>query len=200
MGNLGGHCVESLLEQFSAVTTDRPTVFIAYTVKGWGTPLAGHKDNHAGQMTGAQIETLRRSMNVREGHEWDPGEGLPFDARTVQDFLDSVPFNTRTSRRLTSPRIASIGPQFVGTGPTSTQTAFGKILDAIAKTDSPLAQRIVTTSPDVTVRPISAPGQSPPPVSPARRPPTSFRPSASPARRSGSSRPRGSTSSSALPK
>ncbi|MHA1158687.1 MAG: transketolase, partial [Alphaproteobacteria bacterium] len=33
----------------------------------------------------------------------------------------------------------------------STQAAFGKILDAIAKTDSQLAERIVTTSPDVTV-------------------------------------------------
>jgi pyruvate dehydrogenase E1 component len=151
MGNLGGHCVESLLEQFSAVATDRPTVFIAYTVKGWGTPLAGHKDNHAGQMTGAQIETLRRAMKVREGHEWDPGEGLLFDSKVLQQFLDSVPFNTRESRRKTSPKVASIGPQFVGTGPTSTQTAFGKILDAIAKTDSALAQRIVTTSPDVTV-------------------------------------------------
>lgn len=151
MGNLGGHCVESLLEQFNAVTTDRPTVFIAYTVKGWGTPLAGHKDNHAGQMTGAQIETLRRAMKVREGHEWDPGEGLPFDTATLKNFLDSVPFNTRESRRKTSPKVPSIGPQFVGTGPTSTQTAFGKILDAIAKTDSALAQRIVTTSPDVTV-------------------------------------------------
>ncbi|WP_421761001.1 transketolase [Devosia sp.] len=151
MGNLGGHCVESLLEQFNAAPTERPTVFIAYTVKGWGTPLAGHKDNHAGQMTGAQIETLRKAMNVREGHEWEPGEGLPFDARTLQYFLDAVPFNSKASRRLTSPKIASIGPQFVGTGATSTQTAFGKILDAIAKTDSELAKRVVTTSPDVTV-------------------------------------------------
>ncbi len=151
MGNLGGHCIESLLEQFEQAGNEQPTVFIAYTVKGWSTPLAGHKDNHAGQMTGAQMDTLRASMGVREGHEWDKFEGLSQSPAVLEAFLASVPFNTPASRRLTSPKVATIGPQFVGTGPTSTQTAFGKILDAMAKTDSELARRIVTTSPDVTV-------------------------------------------------
>lgn len=150
MANLGGHCVESLLEQFEAAGSDQPTVFIAYTVKGWGTPLAGHKDNHAGQMTGDQIEQLRRSHNIRPGHEWDLFEGLDHP-EALQGFLDRVPFNTRASRRLTSPAVPTIGPQLLGAGPTSTQAAFGRILDAIAKTDSELARRIVTTSPDVTV-------------------------------------------------
>jgi pyruvate dehydrogenase E1 component len=150
MANLGGHCTQSLLEQFEAAGSDRPTVFIAYTVKGWATPLAGHKDNHAGQMTGAQIDILRKSMNVREGHEWDKFEGLA-DPKAVEAFLTNAPFNTSESRRLSSPAVATIGPQYVGTGATSTQTAFGKILDAIAKTDSDLARRIITTSPDVTV-------------------------------------------------
>lgn len=151
MANLGGHCIESLIEQFESHTTDEPTVFIAYTVKGWGTPLAGHKDNHAGQMTGAQIDSLKASMQVREGHEWERFEGLKPSERQLQNFLDSVPFNTTKSRRLSSPAVPALGPQFVGPGATSTQTAFGKILDAIAKTDSELARRIVTTSPDVTV-------------------------------------------------
>lgn len=150
MANLGGHCIPSLLEQFEAARSDKPTVFIAYTVKGWATPLAGHKDNHAGQMTGAQIEQLRQSMNVREGHEWEPLEGL-VDADDLKRFLAEVPFIAAGSRRLTSPRVETIGPQFVGSGPTSTQAAFGRILDAIARTDSDLARRIVTTSPDVTV-------------------------------------------------
>ena len=150
MANLGGHCIPSLLEQFGSAGSGKPTVFIAYTVKGWATPLAGHKDNHAGQMTSAQIEQLRQSMNVREGHEWDKFEGLA-DPQAIERFLSQVPFNTTESRRLTSPAVATIGPQFVGTGVTSTQTAFGKILDAIAKTDSDLARRIITTSPDVSV-------------------------------------------------
>ena len=151
MGNLGGHCIESLLEQFERAGSETPTVFIAYTVKGWGTPLAGHKDNHAGQMTGKQIEGLRTAMRVREGHEWDRFEGLQQSPAELDAFLASVPFNTTTNRRLTSPSVPTVGPQFVGTSATSTQTAFGKILDALAKTDSELARRIVTTSPDVTV-------------------------------------------------
>ncbi|MDP1732544.1 MAG: transketolase [Devosia sp.] len=151
MGNLGGHCIETLLSQFQSVRGDRPTVFIAYTVKGWGTALAGHKDNHAGHMTGAQIESLRAAMNIRPGHEWDRFEGLAIEPEILDAFLASVPFNTQKSRRLGAPRIAPVGPQFVGRGVTSTQTAFGKILDAIAKTDSELASRIVTSSPDVTV-------------------------------------------------
>lgn len=151
MANLGGHCIESLLEQFETQTSDKPTVFIAYTVKGWGTPLAGHKDNHAGQMTGAQIESLKGAMKVREGREWERFEGLAQSESALDAFLASVPFNTGDSRRLTSPAVPALGPQFVGPGATSTQTAFGKILDAIAKTDSELAKRIVTTSPDVTV-------------------------------------------------
>jgi len=150
MANLGGHCIPTLLEQFEAIKTDRPTVFIAYTVKGWGTPLAGHKDNHAGQMTGAQIEQLRKAMQVREGHEWEPFEGFA-DPDAAEAFLAAVPFNAKGDRRLKAERIKGIGPQFIADRVTSTQTAFGKILDAIAKTDSSLAQRIVTTSPDVTV-------------------------------------------------
>jgi pyruvate dehydrogenase E1 component len=150
MANLGGHCVESLLEQFEAAGSDQPIVFIAYTVKGWGTPLAGHKDNHAGQMTSAQIEQLRANHKVREGKEWDPFEGLD-NPEALQTFLDAVPFNTKASRRLSSPAVPTIGPQFIGNAATSTQAAFGKILDAIARTDSELARRIVTTSPDVTV-------------------------------------------------
>lgn len=151
MANLGGHCTTTLLEQFEAARGDQPTAFIAYTVKGWGTPLAGHKDNHAGQMTGAQIETLREAMHIRPGHEWDRFEGLDTSEAEIEAFLAAVPFNTSKTRRLSSPRVTSIGPVPLDQAATSTQTAFGKILDGIAKTDSDLASRIVTTSPDVTV-------------------------------------------------
>jgi pyruvate dehydrogenase E1 component len=151
MANLGGHCSETLLEQFESIDDDRPTAFIAYTVKGWGTPLAGHKDNHAGQMTGAQIEQLRAQMNIRPGHEWEPFEGLATSPAKLEAFLAAVPFKTVASRRLTSPNVPGIGPIPLDRAATSTQAAFGRILDAIAKTDSELAARIVTTSPDVTV-------------------------------------------------
>ncbi|MHA1547412.1 MAG: transketolase [Alphaproteobacteria bacterium] len=155
MGNLGGHCVATLSAAFNAIDHDRPTVFIAYTVKGRGTPLAGHKDNHAGLMTAAQMEDFRTSMNVRAGHEWDLFEGLDCDPAELREFLDRTPFFATDTRRFHAPYIAV--PPAIGESPSapgdhiSTQAAFGKILDAVAKTDSQLAERIVTTSPDVTV-------------------------------------------------
>ena len=34
MTNLGGHCVETLIDAFDSAQDERPTLFIAYTVKG----------------------------------------------------------------------------------------------------------------------------------------------------------------------
>ena len=76
MNNLAGHDLPTLTRAFSAIDHDRPTCFIAYTVKGFGLPLAGHKDNHAGLMTPTQMEAFRADMGIREGHEWDKFEGL----------------------------------------------------------------------------------------------------------------------------
>ena len=65
MGNLGGHDLPSLLDAFEAIDHDRPTVFIAYTIKGFGLPLAGHKDNHSGLLTPAQMEGSRLRRRPR---------------------------------------------------------------------------------------------------------------------------------------
>ena len=64
MGNLGGHCVPTLCEAFESIKDDKPTAFIAYTIKGWGTPLAGHKDNHAGLMTKSQMEIFKSKLGI----------------------------------------------------------------------------------------------------------------------------------------
>jgi len=41
-------------------------------VKGFGLPLAGHKDNHSGLLSAQQIEALRREFDVAEGAEFEP--------------------------------------------------------------------------------------------------------------------------------
>ena len=153
MGNLGGHDLPSLLDAFAAARThDRPTCFICYTIKGAGLPLAGHKDNHAGLMNPAQVETLRAAMQVRAGHEWDRFEGLTAPPARLQAFLDAVPFNATGRRRRVAPTIDVPGALPVPAGAElSTQHAFGVLMHDLAKGDTPLAQRIVTTSPDVTV-------------------------------------------------
>ncbi|CAN0598598.1 unnamed protein product, partial [Laminaria digitata] len=59
-------------------------------------------------------------------------------------------FFAKGRRRFDAPIVKSSGPVFLDDRNQSTQAGFGKILDAIAKTDSELADRILTTSPDVT--------------------------------------------------
>ena len=65
MTNLGGHCVETLLDAYAyAATGPRPTLFIAYTIKSYGLPSAGHKDNHSGLMNPGQVDELRHALGI----------------------------------------------------------------------------------------------------------------------------------------
>ena len=150
MSGLGGHCLETLCEAFDSIDNDKPTVFLAYTIKGWGTPLAGHKDNHAGLMTKAQMSEFQKQMGIASGDEW---RGAPDsdNESALADFLASVPFFAKGTRRYTAPVCDAPGLVSLDDKVASTQAGFGKILDAIARGDSDLASRIVTTSPDVTV-------------------------------------------------
>ena len=76
MTNLAGHDLGSVLDAFHAVTDDQPTCFIAYTIKGYGLPFAGHKDNHAGLMNPDQMAAFRTAMGVPQGAEWEKFAGL----------------------------------------------------------------------------------------------------------------------------
>jgi pyruvate dehydrogenase E1 component len=151
MTNLAGHDLPTLIDAFQANDHDRPTCFIAYTIKGYGLPFAGHKDNHAGLMTPAQMDTFRSAMNVRPGQEWERFEGLSLGPDTIQSFLDRVPFAQREERKATRPIPVPDALPVTIQPVMSTQTGFGAILNEIARTQDEYAARIVTTSPDVTV-------------------------------------------------
>jgi pyruvate dehydrogenase E1 component len=153
MTNLAGHDMEAVLEAFAdAETSDLPTCFIAYTIKGFGLPFAGHKDNHAGLMSPEQVEALRVRHGVPAGQEWERLAGIDLPAAEVERFLRAVPFARRFPRRHGSQRIplpeAFPEPRAASM---STQEGFGRILYELAGGDSQLASRIVTTSPDVSV-------------------------------------------------
>jgi pyruvate dehydrogenase E1 component len=149
--DLGGHCMETLVEAFDAALDDVPTLFIAWTIKGYGLPFAGHKDNHAGLMNPTQMAVLREAMSVREGKEWDPLEGVGGNARPGVETL------IERSRIARDKRSRSFGSVAVPAIPApageeqSTQATFGRILLDLSKGGGALADRIVTTSPDVTV-------------------------------------------------
>src|SRR6201996_7206524 len=152
MSNLGGHDMASMIDAFESIDHDRPVCFIAYTIKGVGLPMQGHKDNHAGLMTVTQMEKWRSSQNIRPGHEWDTFEGLAQEPAKLEAFLAQAPFNRKGRRRLTAPVIDV--PDRLAFRPSaqmSTQQGFGLVLNELARENTELASRIVTTSPDVTV-------------------------------------------------
>ncbi len=153
MTNLGGHCLETLTSAYDAAAGDeRPTLFIAYTIKGRDLPFQGHKDNHAGLMTEAQIGALRDRLNIAEGEEWERLAGVP-DALSAP--LEALLERQRQAITRPEPRADPVPLPSSFAVPAgahqSTQVAFGKIMLDIARSDAAFAQRIVTTSPDVTV-------------------------------------------------
>jgi pyruvate dehydrogenase E1 component len=149
--DLGGHCMESLIAAFDAADDDVPTLFVAWTIKGHGLPFAGHKDNHAGLMNPTQMAALRDAMGVREGHEWEALESIGANARPGVEALIENSGIARDKRKRAFGGIAIPPIPAPAGAEQSTQAAFGRILLDLAKAGGELAERIVTTSPDVTV-------------------------------------------------
>ncbi len=151
MTNLAGHDMAALVDAFDAAQDEVPTLFIAYTIKGHGLPFAGHKDNHSGLMNPGQIAALRERMGIAEGEEWEPYAGLGGNSSEAARALveNSRIAGARRERPWNQIEVPAISPP---TGDEqSTQAAFGKILLDLSRAGGPLADRIVTTSPDVTV-------------------------------------------------
>ncbi|MGH6968388.1 MAG: transketolase-like TK C-terminal-containing protein [Stellaceae bacterium] len=151
MTNLAGHDMAALIHAFDAAADDEtPHCFVAYTVKGWNLPLAGHKDNHAGLMNPPQMEALRAAHAIAPGAEWDAHAGLDVSPETLRDFLAAVPLACPPA----AVRVAPLPmPAIVlRSGETaSTQEGFGRIMTELGRDGGAFARRIVTCSPDVTV-------------------------------------------------
>lgn len=145
--DLGGHDLESLADAFVACDkeVDRPSVIFAYTIKGWGLPMAGNPRNHSALLTAEQIEDFRRSLGLTEETEWDR-----FDAGSTEGIV----CNERREllhRAPASPQLNVPVPTHVGirtAKPMSTQEAFGRIMVDLARDDA-LRPYLVTTAPDV---------------------------------------------------
>ena len=154
MTNLAGHDLESVLGALDAMRDEVPTCLIAYTIKGYGLPLAGHKDNHAGMLTPKQMEAFQGTMGIANGEEWERFAGLDVAADELEAYLGAAAFNQYqpAERNHVTPRVRV--PDLIASPPgdtLSTQQGFGRLLTEIARDHPDLAERIVTTSPDVTV-------------------------------------------------
>lgn len=143
--DLGGHDLVAMLEAYAQcdAVTDRPSVIFAYTVKGWGLPIAGNPRNHSALLTGEQIGALRDAMGLTD--DW-----ARFDPATPEGIL----CNQRREALRRPPVPASIGvtvPPATGVRtarPVATQDAFGKILVELSRNEE-VAPYLVTTAPDV---------------------------------------------------
>ena len=152
MTNLAGQDLESVLDAFHGVRDERPTCFIAYTIKGHRLPFEGHRDNHSGLMTPEQMQVFKQALHVADGEEWELFAGLDVPAHELRAFLRTVPFAQPAVRCHRTPHIPVPSRlELPAAGRMSTQVGFGRLLAHLSRTDSPLADRIVTTSPDVTV-------------------------------------------------
>ena len=148
--NLGGHDIGVLLDAYRACdeVTDRPSVVFAYTVKGWGLPIAGDPLNHSALLSGRPD---RRAAPVRRPGPGDAsgtastrvagGPDLRGDGRRAEQRARPAAADVadpRRRRRARPPRRRR------------TQEAFGRILTRLGDIAG-VAERIVTTSPDVSV-------------------------------------------------
>jgi pyruvate dehydrogenase E1 component len=156
MTSLGGHCLETMVDAYGrAAASETPVFMLAYTIKGYRLPFQGHKDNHSGLMNPTQMEAFQTRMGVPKGQEWTPFAGLSAgEEKAARATLKSAPFGADENRRFEAQAHPVPGPdEFpkVEDAEISTQAAFGKILNEIARMGGPLADAIVTTSPDVSV-------------------------------------------------
>ena len=147
--NLGGHDIPTLLDAYRACdeVADRPSVVFAYTVKGWGLPIAGDPLNHAAMLSGAQIDELRAQLGLAIEQEWDRFDESSPEGRLCGSVGPRLAEPDRSHRpRVTVPPETGV---IVGR-PVSTQETFGRILTALGNVPA-VAERLVTASPDVSV-------------------------------------------------
>ncbi len=153
MTDLGGHSMEAVLDAFTQAKDDTPTMFLMYTVKGHGLPLAGHKDNHSGLMTAKQMAAYKNDLRVEDGTEWDKRALMGDDDTMFQNAVQNAPFNQKLRIHVHKAKPIKVPKKLTldRAKRASTQVSFGRILNDLAKEESELSNRIVTTSPDVTV-------------------------------------------------
>lgn len=148
--NLGGHDLGLLIDCFRQcdAVTDRPSVVFAYTIKGWGLPMAGDPLNHAALLSSKQIDDLRTQVGLTPATEWDRFDPDTPEGRWCSD-LGSDINNPELAPRPVLDVPFEIGRVAAGTA-VSSQESFGRLLVRLAADES-IGRRLVTTSPDVSV-------------------------------------------------
>jgi pyruvate dehydrogenase E1 component len=145
--NLGGHDLAALDAAYGAVADDRPTIILAYTIKGHGLALEGHPQNHSALLTNEQLAELAAQLGTDANQPW---------RRPAPDSAAGA-LCEQTARRLRRPPVPSQAPPEVPadfgrtpTGVATTQAALGRALLDLTREAPEAARRVVTVSPDVS--------------------------------------------------
>ncbi len=145
--DLGGHDPATLLDAFDRIDDTRPTVIVAYTVKGHQLASAGHPQNHSALLTPEQLDDLAGRLGADRDR---PFAGFGEDSQEAE-------LCRETARRLSRPETrAAAGfspPSDFGWSPrglATTQSALGRVLLDLARSAPEIGGRVVTVSPDVS--------------------------------------------------
>jgi pyruvate dehydrogenase E1 component len=145
--NLGGHDLSTLDAAFGAIDDERPTVILAYTIKGYGLPIAGHPQNHSALLTQAQVREVAGRLGSDPDRPW------------IRFATDSAAGRTcaEAARRLQRPASPRLAPPAVPAdlgrtpgGVMTTQAALGRTLLDLSRAAPEAARRVITVSPDVS--------------------------------------------------
>jgi pyruvate dehydrogenase E1 component len=157
LSNLGGHDIGELLRTLNTASqhhsiSSPPTVIFAYTIKGYGLPIAGDPSNHAALLSGERLGQVRAGFGLTEATQWsafepDSPEGQWCKARAVQLQLWRPAKAPAVS---TSDVPVEINAIAGAASAMSTQEAFGRIM--LRLVDVPkVGERVITSSADVSV-------------------------------------------------
>jgi pyruvate dehydrogenase E1 component len=145
--NLGGHDLAALTRAYRQIDDTRPTVIIAYTVKGYGLPTEGHPQNHSALLSHDEFASLAARLGMDPQHPWQrfaPGSAMSRLCAQTADRLRRGPVVAVAP----APVPVDIGRTPKGTA--TTQAALGRTLLDLLREAPEAAGRVVTVSPDVS--------------------------------------------------
>lgn len=145
--NLGGHDIEALTAAYREIDDSRPTVIIAYTIKGYGLPTQGHPQNHSSLLTVDEFDTLAQELGMNPANPWGKFPAESFAGQLCK----ATAARLRREPVMAAP-IPAI-PTDIGRTPkgmATTQAALGRVLLDLTREAPEAAKRVVTVSPDVS--------------------------------------------------
>ena len=162
--NRGGHDPYKVYAAYAAACeeTERPTVILAMTVKGYGTSEAGEASNETHSLKKLDLKSLKAfrdrfgvpisDKDLKDVPFYRPPEDSP-EMRYLRErraeLGGSIPARRATSYSLPAPALSTYASQLKGSGKReiSTTMAFVRVLSSLVK-DKEIGQRVVPIVPD----------------------------------------------------